>query len=178
MTRSRRSHAFGVVANVTVLIGLAVPVACTGDDDADTASTDVGAVPGVTGPSTTSARGTPFCAGMIELAERLEDAEPETDDIAAMIRSAYADLADVVPDAIRADFEAVRRLLVDQVDVGGPAPTSPPTTTITVPDATAGPGDGEGTALADTPTERLADYVDLVCRSTANNPGPSATEPG
>ena len=44
-------------------------------------------------------------------------------------------------------------------------------------DVTAADGDGEGAVPADTPSERLADYVELTCRSTANNPGPPETEP-
>ena len=44
-------------------------------------------------------------------------------------------------------------------------------------DATAAEGDGEGAPVADTPSERLAAYVDFVCRGTANNPGPPDTQP-
>jgi hypothetical protein len=114
---------------------------------------------------------------MIELGERLEQADDD-DDIATMIRSTYADLADVVPDEIRADFEAVRQLLVDRADTTSAASTGPPPpTTDDVSDATAAEGDGEGAAISTSPSERLTDYVELMCRSTANNPGPPETEP-
>ena len=166
------------IAVLPVIFALvSASTACTGDD-ADTVplATDEPA-PSDTGPTTTSARSTPFCAGMIELAERLDGADA-TDDTAAMIRESYADLADVVPDDIRADFEAVRALLVDQAE-GIPTTTTdaPVPTTDDVTDATAATGDGEGAAIPDSPTERLADYVELICRSTANNPGPAETEP-
>ena len=175
MSSTVRASAIAVLA---VVLGLAnVTAACTGDD-ADTAPTGLDE-PGPidTGPTTTSARSTPFCAGMIELGERLGQTD-DTDDIATMIRSTYADLADVVPDEIRADFEAVRQLLVDQADGAGATTTSAPVpTTDDVSDATAAEGDGEGASILDTPSERLADYVELTCRSTANNPGPAETEP-
>jgi hypothetical protein len=174
MTGSTRTIAIARSAAILVVTAVVVATACTGDDD--------GAAPPVsdadstgTAPTTTSARDTPFCAGMIDLADRLEDADAD-DDTAAMIRTAYADLAELVPAEIAADFEAVRALLVD---IGGSAvPTTvAPVETGDVTDATAAEGDGEGAALGDTPTERLADYVDLTCRSTANNPGPAATQP-
>ena len=161
-------------------LGLAnVTIACTGDD-ADTGSTATESqAPSDTGPTTTNAHDTAFCAGMVDLAERVEGAD-ESDDTAAMIRSAYADLADAVPDEIRADFEAVRELLVAQTDGTSPTTTDAAVETTDasdVTDATAADGDGEGASLPDTPSERLADYVELTCRSTANNPGPAETQP-
>jgi hypothetical protein len=93
------------------------------------------------------------------------------------IPKTYADLADVVPDEIRADFEAVRQLLVDRADGTVTTTISAPVSTIDVSDATAAQGDGEGATISDRPTERLNDYVELVCRGTANNPGPPETEP-
>ncbi len=174
MSRSARATAIAVIA---VVVGLAnVTAACTGDDPAAAPTAEDAQVTRDTGPTTTSARSTPFCAGMIDLTERLERAD-ETEDTAAMIRAAYADLADVVPDEIRADFEAVRQLLVGQIDSPGASTTTSPTPTSEVSDATAADGDGEGAAPAATPTERFADYVELTCRSTANNPGPPETEP-
>jgi hypothetical protein len=113
---------------------------------------------------------------MIELGERLAQADDD-DDIATIIRSSYADLADVVPDEIRADFEAVRRLLVDRAEATATTTSPPAPDPAGASDATAVAGDGEGAAIPDTPTERLADYVELTCRSTANNPGPPETEP-
>jgi hypothetical protein len=113
---------------------------------------------------------------MIELAERLEEAD-DNDDTATLIRSTYADLAEVVPDEIRADFEAVRQLLVDQTELGSATTTSAPVATSAASDATTADGDGEGLLPSDNPTERLADYVELMCWSTANNPGPPETEP-
>ena len=177
MFRSARASAIAVVA---VALGLAgVTSACTGDDD-DTAPTTAGPqTPDDTGPTTTSARNTAFCAGMNDLAERLDGAD-ETDDTSAMIRSAYADLDAAVPDEIRADFEAVRALLVAQAEGVAAATTDVPVTTSDPEDptdATAAEGDGEGAAVLDTPSERLAAYVELSCRSTANNPGPPETQP-
>lgn len=175
MSRSARASATAVLA---VVLGLAgVTSACLGDD-ADTAPTAADEPVQIgTGRTTTSARNTPFCAGMIDLGERLAEAD-DTDDLATLIRSTYADLADVVPDEIRADFEAVRQLLVDQADGTGATSTSAPVlTTDDVSDATAAEGDGEGASILDTPSERLADYVELACRSTANNPGPADTQP-
>jgi hypothetical protein len=175
MSRSIRASAIAVL---TVVVGLAnITMACDGDGG-DTAPTAVDEPDPIdTGPTTTSARNTPFCAGMIDLGERLDEAE-DTDDIATLIRSTYAELADVVPDEIRADFEAVRQLLVDQADGTAATSTSAPVqTTEDVSDATAADGDGEGASILDTPSERLADYVELTCRSTANNPGPAETQP-
>jgi hypothetical protein len=174
MSWSARAPAIAVLPVIFALVS--VSTACT-DDDADTVprATDEPA-PSDTGPTTTSARSTPFCAGMIDLAERLDGAD-ETDDTAAMIRETYADLADVVPDDIRADFDAVRALLVDQADGTPTTTTEEPAPTTEVTDATAVTGDGEGAAIPDSPTERLVDHVELVCRSTANNPGPPETEP-
>ena len=174
MSRSARATAIAVLA---VVLGIATATtACTGDDS-DTPPTGADALaPSDTGPTTTSARSTPFCAGMIDLAERLEQAD-ENDDTATMIRSTYADLDAVVPDEIRADFDAVRQLLVDQTDLGAATTTSAPVPTSDVSDVTTADGDGEGALPADTPTERLADYIELTCWSTANNPGPPETEP-
>jgi hypothetical protein len=173
MSRSARTTAIAVFP---VVLALASTVtACKGDDPDSAPLTTDEPAPDDTRPTTTSARSTPFCAGMIDLAERLDGAD-ETDDTALMIRETYADLADVVPEEVRTDFEAVRQLLVDQAD-GAATSTSAPATTDDVTDATAAEGDGEGAAVADSPTERLADYVELVCRSTANNPGPPETEP-
>ena len=113
MSRSARATAIAVLA---VVLGLAnAATACTGDDD-DTAPTAADApAPNDTGPTTTSARSTPFCAGMIDLAERLDAGRRERrhggDDPLDLRRSGR-----VVPDEIRADFEAVRQLLVDQAD--------------------------------------------------------------
>jgi hypothetical protein len=151
-------------------------MACDGDGG-DTAPTAVDEPDPIdTGATTTSARSTAFCAGMIGLGERLDQMD-DTEEIATLIRSTYADLADVVPDEIRADFEAVRQLLVDRADGTGATSTSTPPTTDDVSDATAAEGDGEGASILDTPSERLADYVELTCRSTANNPGPAETQP-
>jgi hypothetical protein len=174
MSRSARATAIAVLPVVLGFVSAAT--ACTGDDSdtAPPASDEV--APSDTGPTTTSARNTPFCAGMIDLGERLDEAD-ETDDTERMIREAYADLADVVPDEIRADFEAVRQLLVDQADGTATTSTSSPVPTSDVTDATAADGDGEGASIPDSPSERLADYVELTCRSTANNPGPAETEP-
>jgi hypothetical protein len=174
MSRSARATAIAVLA---VVLGLAsATTACTGDDSGTTPTAADAGAPGDTGPTTTSARSTPFCAGMIELAERLEEADND-DDTATLIRSTYADLADVVPDEIRADFEAVRQLLVDQTELGRATTTSAPVATSAASDATTADGDGEGLLPSDNPTERLADYVELTCWSTANNPGPPETEP-
>lgn len=177
MSRSARASAIAVVAIVLGLAG--VTSACTGDDD-DTAPTAADPeTPENTGPTTTSARNTEFCTGMIDLADRLDRAD-ETDDPAAMIRSTYADLNSVVPDEIRSDFEAVRALLVAQAE-GVATPTTDVPVATSDPDdasdATAAEGDGEGASLPDTPSERLAAYVELACRSTANNPGPPETQP-
>jgi hypothetical protein len=174
MSWSARAPAIAVLSVILALASTAT--ACTGDDtDTGPLATDA-ASPSDTGPTTTSARSTPFCAGMIDLAERLDEAD-ETDDTAAIIREAYADLADVVPDEIRADFEAVRAVLVEQADGTAATTTNAPVPTNDVTDVTAAPDDGEGASVASSPTERLADYVELVCRSTANNPGPPETEP-
>lgn len=164
---------------VAVVLGLAnATSACTGDDDAATTTADP-TPPTDGGPTTTSARTSEFCAGMIDLAERLDDAD-ETDDTAAMIRSTYADLDPVVPIVIRPDFDAVRAQLVAEAN-GETVPTTDVPETTSGPgeasDATAAAGDGEGTAVADTPSERLAAYVDFACRGTANNPGPPDTQP-
>ena len=175
MSRSARATAIAVFPVVLALAGTAT--ACTGDDPESPALPTDAPAPSNTGPTTTSVRSTPFCVGMIELGERLEQADDD-DDIATMIRSTYADLADVVPDEIRADFEAVRQLLVDRADTTSAASTGPPPpTTDDVSDATAAEGDGEGAAISTSPSERLTDYVELMCRSTANNPGPPETEP-
>jgi hypothetical protein len=173
MSWSARAPAIAVLPVFLALVGAAT--ACDGDGGDTIPLPTEEPAPNDTGPTTTSARSTPFCAGMIDLAERLDGAD-ETDDTAAMIRESYADLAEVVPDDIREDFEAVRALLVDQAE-GTATTTSAPVPTIDVTDATAADGDGEGAAIADSPTERLNDYVELVCRSTANNPGPPETEP-
>jgi hypothetical protein len=171
MSRSARATA------IAVFVGLAgATTACTGDDPAAVPTATDLTAPDDTGPTTTNARSTPFCAGMIDLAERLEQTEA-TDDAAAMIRSTYAELAEIVPDEIREDFGAVRRLLVDEIDGETTSSTSAPIPPDDVTDATSADGDGEGASPAETPTERLADYVDLTCRSTANNPGPPETEP-
>lgn len=184
MSRSARATAIAVLIMVVGLANAAT--ACTGDDadDASTAGDELAATD--TAPTTTSARNTPFCAGMIDLSERLESAD-ESDDTAVMIRSTYADLDDVVPAEIRSDFEAIRRTLVDQ-SVGStitsePIPTAVATDTVATSDSsaasdvTAANGDGEAASIPDTPEERVADYVDRICRSTANNPGPPETQP-
>jgi hypothetical protein len=174
MSRPARATAIAVLP---VVLALASTVtACKGDGPDSAPLTTDEPAPDDTRPTTTSARSTPFCAGMIDLAERLDGADA-TDDTALMIRETYADLADVVPEEIRADFEAVRQLLVDQADGTVTTTTRAPATTNDVTGATAAEGDGEGATVPDSPTERLADYVELVCRSTANNPGPPETEP-
>ncbi len=173
MSRSARATAIAVFP---VVLALASTVAaCTGDDPGSAPLATDEPAPNDTRPTTTSARNTPFCAGMIDLAERLDGADA-TDDTALMIRATYAELSDVVPEEIRADFDAVRQLLVDQADGTVTTSSSTPATN-DVTDATAAAGDGEGAAIAGSPTERLNDYVELVCRSTANNPGPPETEP-
>jgi hypothetical protein len=65
-----------------------------------------------------------------------------------------------------------------------PGSTAPHSTTPgpTTPGPTVAPPEGdelsdEGYAPGDTPAERVNSYVAFVCRDTANNPGPPATEP-
>ncbi len=174
MSRSARASAIAVVA---IALGLATATsACTGDDDDTAPSAADPQPPNDTGPTTTSLRTSEFCTGMIDLAERLDGADA-TDDTAAMIRSTYADLDPVVPVVIRPDFDAVRALLVAEADGESPTTTDAPVATSSPSDVTAAAGDGEGASVADTPSERLAAYVDFVCRGIANNPGPPDTQP-
>ena len=174
MSRSARASAIAVVA---IALGLAnATSACTGDDDDTTPTAADPQPPNDTGPTTTTLRDSEFCTGMIDLSQRLEEAD-ETDDTAAMIRSAYADLDPVVPLVIRPDFDAVRELLVAEADGESTTTTDAAVDTSSPSDVTAAAGDGEGTSVADTPSERLAAYVDFACRGIANNPGPPATQP-
>lgn len=175
--RMSRSACATAIAVLAVVLGIAsATTACTGDDSGSTPTGADALTPNSSGPTTTSARSTPFCAGMIDLAERLEQTD-DNDDTATIIRSTYADLDAVVPDEIRADFDAVRQLLVDQTDLGVATTTSAPVPTSDLSDVTTADGDGEGALPADNPTERLAAYIELTCWSTANNPGPPETEP-
>lgn len=109
---------------------------------------------------------------MIDLNDRLEEDPP--DDVDAEIIETYEGIVDEVPDEIRADFDAV---LADLR--GGPPPSTQDVTSSTTVDTpiTSDPLADEGRSPGDTPAERLSGYVDFVCRSVENNPGPPATQP-
>ena len=133
---------------------------------------------------------TPFCQALIDLSERLETDPPDNPE--AVILETYLGVATDVPPEIADDFDAVLAGLQ-----GRPLPTvapDPATTDPVTPDpvttdpVTTDPVDGsvlppaddgfdEGRFNSDTPSQRLNDYVNFVCRDSDNNPGPAATQP-
>lgn len=167
-----------------LLVGAWAVAACDGDEPAaDEESVD----PGL--PSATVAvppeRTSEFCRELVDLTDAVRNGE--LDDVEAAILETYRSVGDDVPDAIADDFDLVLGALED----GGPLPTDPPrpsvaTTPGTEPSAattaetgSTGPSEPEiGFAPADSPSERITTYVESVCRNTANNPGPPATQPG
>lgn len=187
--RSQRGRSpVTAVATATVARVVAVAVvalattACTNltGDDADDATGDATAieipVPSVTVPPS---RLTPFCQGMIALAERLDTDPP--DDVEALILDTYLDLVDDVPPEIEADFLAVvADLQGEPGPTGEPGPSATTSDTATGDPATAGDPsnlDEEGRTPPDDPSQRLNAYVDATCRGVDNNPGPPPTEP-
>jgi hypothetical protein len=144
----RRSLLSRVVAPVVVGIAALAVVGCDddgGDDDtAPAASAPADGAPTTTVPSASSR----FCVEMLEL----EDASGTVSEL----EDAYTSLLPDVPDAVRADFEAV----LDRLRL------------IEVGEDVASPTVVEESAL------RVSAYVDLNCRGTAQNPLPPPTQPG
>jgi hypothetical protein len=191
---------------VTRVLGLGLVllggVACTADEPtADEVATPVAIVPEQTVPA---ARLSVFCQSMNDINERL-DSDPPEDSVTFVLEN-YRSLLDEVPDAIALDFAAViadlegNPISVPVSDSSAPttgeatsSTSLPADATLpadTVADATddgatastalAIEGDelpDEGYSPGDTPAERVNSYVAFVCRDTANNPGPPATEP-
>ena len=106
----------------------------------------------------------------------------------AVILETYLGVATDVPPEIADDFDAVLAGLQ-----GRPLPTvapDPATTDPVTPDPVARPirsthrcyrqrttGSTRGASTATSPSQRLNDYVNFVCRDSDNNPGPAATQP-
>lgn len=198
--RLAHSTAMPLARPVAVLAALAIVlVACDGGDDAGEDATSAVEVAPVTVPPE---RLTPFCQGMIDLADTLETDPP--DDVEAYIIERYTALLPDVPAEIEDDFRSVLALLqadanidanIDEnlggtgADDGGPAAGSD--STVTAPDASGTTTPDEPTGTADPledfdaegrlpdgdPAQRVNDYVDFTCRDSVNNPGPAATEP-
>jgi hypothetical protein len=181
--RLRRIAVAGVVAGAS----LAVLAGCTSDggsDVRDDAAPDEGSLPFAAPETVPPERLTPFCQGMIELADRLE-ADPPADSTAVIV-DAYTELLPVVPPEIDADFRAVLQVLRgDAAPEPSAAPDAPTTPTGTAPstDVTgsvvvdADPLPDEGFVPDDDPAGRISAYVDFVCRDASNNPGPPPTQP-
>lgn len=173
--RARRSVPI-VVATAAALLA-----ACDGDDatEAEGTAADVPIVGTVAVPEE---RLSPFCQAMIDLGDQLLDDPP--DDVNELVIATYEDIADEVPDEIRADFDAVLAVLRGEIPppttadpTAAPEPSSEgsvPSGPITSPD---GSVVDEFIVPPATPAERLNDYVEFTCRDTANNPGPPATSP-
>lgn len=194
-----------VVAATRVLgLGLVLlgAVACTADEPtADEVATPEVIVPEQTAPAE---RLSAFCQSMNDISDRL-DSDPPDDSVTFVLES-YRSLLDEVPDAIALDFAAViadlegNPISVPVSDSTGPTTgevtsssslsadtTLPADPVVDAPDgsataSTALPIEGdelpdEGYSPGDTPAERVNSYVAFVCRDTANNPGPPATEP-
>lgn len=123
---------------------------------------------------------TPFCQAMIDLNDELLDDPPE--DTRARIIQVYESIVDVVPAEIADDFTTVLARL-QAGDSAVTAPTAAPFATSVVPNSidvsdTTNPLADEGYDPDADPTTRLAEYVRFACTDNANNPGPSATQPG
>lgn len=122
---------------------------------------------------------TPFCQAMIDLNDELIDDPP--DDTRARIIEVYESIAAQVPPEIAVDFATVLARL-QSGDSAITAPTAAPFVTSVVPNSidvsdTTNPLVDEGYTPDDDPTTRLAEYVRFACTDSANNPGPSATQP-
>jgi hypothetical protein len=172
---------------LTMLVVAVAACSSDGDDVADDASTDGPPVPSVTVPPE---RLTPFCAAMIELADRLETDPP--DDARTLILDTYLGIVDDVPPAIESEFRAVIAELQGEAPPTTSTTTTSTTSTTTTVATDAAPAsavssslpepgvedfDAEGRLPGDSPSERVSDFVLFTCRGSDNNPGPPATEP-
>ena len=131
---------------------------------------------------------TPFCEAMIDLSDQLRAGGVE--DANALIIETYRSIQPDVPLEIVIDFDQVLAAL----EAGLPPPTDPPIETTIATSAppttgfsaapTEGPASADGGSVDEgfdpdtSPTDRINSYVAFSCRSTGNNPGPPATQPG
>jgi hypothetical protein len=162
-----------------VVIGLTGCNSGERDQDADTTGDDGVELPEVS-VTIPAERLTPFCQAMIDLNDELIDDPP--DDSRARIVEVYEAIADQVPPEIAVDFATVLARL-QAGESASTAPTAAPFVTSVVRNSidvsdTTNPFADEGYDPDADPTTRLAEYVRFACNDSANNPGPSATQPG
>jgi hypothetical protein len=149
------------------------------EPEADTTGDDAVELPDVS-VTIPLERLTPFCQAMIDLNDELIDDPPE--DTRARIIEVYESIVDEVPAEIEVDFTTVlARLQAGESAIT--TPTAAPFVTSVVPNSidvsdTTNPLVDEGYDPDVDPTTRLAEYVRFACTDIANNPGPSATQPG
>jgi hypothetical protein len=185
----------GRAAPVTLAASVLLLSGCVGGG-ADERSSDTAPESRTISATVPPERLTPFCQTMITLTEELRSGE--VTDSAALIVTTYRSIRPDVPAEIADDFDRVLAAL----ESGAPPPTDPPpdTTATTQPstqpttqpsteasvaitvetDGSVPTGDvsvDEGFAPGNSPAERINSYVSFVCRDTANNPGPPATQP-
>lgn len=167
-----RSPLLAIAASVAAVGSLAGCLnAGTADDDTgEDTGTEVEAAPPVdtTPPS-------PFCAGIIELEERLADDDPNVDS-AALIVATYRELLPVAPPEIADDLAAIiageggqDEVVVTEPPPEDPDPNAPPATDIDDPN--------EGFEPLATPAGRVATYIVTECDGVSSNPGPPPTVP-
>lgn len=195
--RAVTSAARRLVLAGTAIAALAGCGTFDSDDSEPTATgsdTAIGPDLSVTIPAT---RLTPFCQAMIDLGTELETDPPA--DEGARIVEVYESIVDDVPAEIRDDFLAVLASLQTGEPVVTAAPSTASTAASTTAPTTAAPSgtataddsgsDGstpnssvapveEGYSPDDSPALRLNLWIQTNCRSTQNNPGPAATQPG
>lgn len=198
--RAVTSAARRLVLAGTAIVALAGCGTFDSDDSESTATgSDTAIDPdlSVTIPAT---RLTPFCQAMIDLGTELETDPPA--DEGARIVEVYESVVDDVPAEIRDDFLAVLASLQTGRPVATAAPATPTTAPTTAPSTEPPNAESSGTAAGDdagsdgstpnssvapveegyspddSPALRLNLWLQTNCRSTQNNPGPAATQPG
>ncbi len=181
-SRRLRSAPTRALAVSSVCLALAACSVLGGDREEggdDTGTGEEGAVAADLSVTIPPSRLTPFCQAMIDLGDELENDPPA--DEGARIIEVYESVVDEVPPEIRDDFLSVLARLQGGSPVATTAATSVPATTAagagTVPGTTFVDAD-EGYFPDEDPAVRLNAYISASCRSTLNNPGPLATQPG
>lgn len=159
----RRAAAPALAAVALALLG------CTGggDDDAGAPGTDGPPAAGAVAPPPSAS---PFCEGMLAIADRLSgDDRPA--DVTAYLVDAYREVLPDAPAELAADLEA----LITSLERGDDAASASPTTW---PVATSVPADDVvPTVIVVLPAERVAEYVSEHCARVEANPGPPPTQP-
>lgn len=156
-----RPRAAGLAFALVAPLALA---ACIGGDDDAAPGTAAERPAGTVVPPPSAS---PFCEGMLAIADRLAGDDRPTD-VAAFLVEAYREILADAPAELTPDLEA----LIESLEQDSELDVATATTSVTAP-----PDNVVPTVIVLLPAERVANYVTEHCGRVEANPGPPPTEP-